>query len=45
MSEAYQIKAQEAVYFLTFQVVGFDYLYSSARNFAKMNYLIEIDEM
>ena len=44
MADAYQIKNQTGLYFLTLQVVGWEYIYSSAKKFAGQLALFEIDE-
>jgi hypothetical protein len=45
VADAYQIKNQTGLYFLTLQVVGWGYIYSSAKNFVGFLKLMEIDEL
>jgi hypothetical protein len=44
VADTYQIKNQIRLYFLTLQVVGWEYIYSSAKKIARQLALLEIDE-
>jgi hypothetical protein len=45
VADAYQIKNQTGLYFLTLQVVGWGYIYSSTKNFIGIINLMGIAEL
>jgi hypothetical protein len=45
VADAYQLKNQTGLYFLTLQVVGWVYIYSSTKSFVGLINLMEIDEL
>jgi hypothetical protein len=45
VADAYQIKNQTGLYFLTQQLIGWGYIYSSTKNFVGIINLMEIAEL